>query len=533
MSKTGLKTFVFSFGLTLSAILGIDKAFFYTPETSKEALKIPRKNITLFFNHTHPIAVSSQTEPVDEVVLKTPEFKSEELKIAQSIPDFPDTFVVREDLLTPEKDEIPIQVSALENTVSSESPEMQFSDKQDMPDVPLVYSGTEKNIQSVGNAQKELPEEKNSQQEKSIAINADIPTSAKPIDEAQLMKQPVIIQGTRQIIKIDNLKEHREKTEKLKKDNASELDVLLAKKTEEIPLQDDKNVLKGKDKPQLPQNNQIASLGGEIPLAEAEKQAKSEAKAKENWQTMEERHQGENPWVVARGSRFVKNKQLLKEEFSSENAQKKADALLPQKKEEKSVKVAVQDNILIPIPQEILDEDNLVPTLGDDEVKDPPVKKVKKKAKSLFDSITSVFSKENKQKAIKNIKEKSDKNKKAGKQDDDFQILPTEIRLSFQPNKAEISGQTLRWVQAFAKKAADDDNVGLEIRIDGAKSFELQQRRLNLLYNILKLNGVPYQKINTLFVDREPNSFVMRTVKILKEKEIKEDNSWKKYYQKW
>ena len=290
------------------------------------------------------------------------------------------------------------------------------------------------------------------------------------------------------------------------------------------------------EKVEKPQNNQIASLEGDVSLAEAEEMIVKEEKKEKKWQTMSEKHQDENPWLVARGSKFVKNKQVLKEKFASETSQ--ILALEKNKISDKSAKVAVQDNLLIPIPQELLDEDNLVPDLGNNKEKETIVKKEEKvekkeKNKSFLDNITSVFSKENREKAIKNLKAKG--NKLLSKQEEiKAPILPTEIRLSFQPNRAEISGPTLRWIQAFAKKVVEDESVGLEIRIDGSRSFELQQKRLNLLYNILTANQVPYQKINTLFVEREPNSFVVRTVKILKaDQQQKEDDNWKKYYQKW
>ena len=90
-------------------------------------------------------------------------------------------------------------------------------------------------------------------------------------------------------------------------------------------------------------------------------------------------------------------------------------------------------------------------------------------------------------------------------------IMPTEMRLSFQPNRAEISGQTLRWIQAFAARAANNPEIGIEIRIDGTSAMELQQKRLNLLHNILTNRGVEYSKINTIFTNREPNSFILRT----------------------
>ena len=70
----------------------------------------------------------------------------------------------------------------------------------------------------------------------------------------------------------------------------------------------------------------------------------------------------------------------------------------------------------------------------------------------------------------------------------------------------------MRWIQAFATKAAEAPNIWLEIRIDGTNSTALQQRRLNLLYNILTNKGVDYSKINTVFTTREPNSFILRTL---------------------
>ena len=49
MNKTGLKTFVCSFVFTLSAMVTVDRVFFYAPETA-ETVIIPRKNIALFFS---------------------------------------------------------------------------------------------------------------------------------------------------------------------------------------------------------------------------------------------------------------------------------------------------------------------------------------------------------------------------------------------------------------------------------------------------------------------------------------------------
>lgn len=517
MNKTGLKTFVCSFVLTLSAILSADRAFFYTPKT-EETIKIPRKNIALFFSRPHPQTYSSQIEPVHKVALKTPEFEPEELKIAQNVPTLPKELIVSNVSLLPEREEIPLQIETAPA----------ISDAEPVADVPLIYAGVEKKSQSLGSAQKELPPPE--AQEKPVQLAA----AEKPAEEVDLLTTPMVIKATKQIIKIDNLKKRQERLQAQAEEKEKALET--ASVEESIPLQKfDEQPVQVTDKDEPPAN-QIASLSENISLPEAEEAVSAEAEEQpRQWQTMAEKHNDETPWVVARGSKYIKNKQLLKEDFASDAAQKKADGLIAAKKTDnaKTAKVAVQDNILIPIPRELLDEDDLVPDISNDKSrKAPPKPQKKEKDSSFLDSITSVFSKENREKAIKNIKAKSEK--LLGTEEAHPPILPTEIRLSFQPNRAEISGQTLRWIQAFAKKAVDEKSVGLEIRIDGSKSFELQQKRLNLLYNILTANDVPYQKINTVFVDREPNSFVVRTVKIVSGREAqKEDDRWKKYYQKW
>lgn len=533
MSKTGLKTFVFSFAFTLSAVLGVDRAVFRAPELSKEELKIPRKNIALFFSKPYPVTTSS-IEPVHKTELKTLKVEPEELKIAKNIPTLPENMIIKDDLFAPEDENIPLLVEKISPEEKAPIISITKEDEEELSDVPLLYAGVEKEVTPLNNAQKIVGETV-------VPEKEDIKVAmSETVIDMEKISQPVVIKGTRQIIKIDNQKKKAAKEQLKPKEAVSEkqIDVANAKEKEEIPLfmkHREENIIE-QEKVEKPQNNQIASLEGDVSLAEAEEMIVKEEKKEKKWQTMSEKHQDENPWLVARGSKFVKNKQVLKEKFASETSQ--ILALEKNKISDKSAKVAVQDNLLIPIPQELLDEDNLVPDLGNNKEKETIVKKEEKvekkeKNKSFLDNITSVFSKENREKAIKNLKAKG--NKLLSKQEEiKAPILPTEIRLSFQPNRAEISGPTLRWIQAFAKKVVEDESVGLEIRIDGSRSFELQQKRLNLLYNILTANQVPYQKINTLFVEREPNSFVVRTVKILKaDQQQKEDDNWKKYYQKW
>lgn len=542
MNKTGLKTFVFSFGITLSVILGVDRVIFSTPKYDKDIVKIPRKNITLFFNSSSPVVDYLQAEPVQRVSLDAPSLKQEELEIAYNIPQLTDDMLVNAESLVIEDDDIPLQEESVVNLAdASESVDVE---QLDSSDVPLSRSNEEENdIENVlSDASQVVIEQDGELEEQQIIEAEEIKEVSTEIAHSEdLLSKPIIIKGTRQIIKIDNLKA---KQEKQKNKDIKDNNILLAHKINALRQEDEGFESLEEEDSAVADVNQVASLTENVSLVKEEKDIAEdkEEKPKKKWQTMAEKQQEENPWVVARGSKFVKNKQVLKEEFSSELAQDKANIILSRKDSvDKNVKLAVQDNILIPIPKEILNEDNLIPSLGDDFLEKAEKKKTVKKESvkkdgSFLDSIASVFSKENREKAIKRLKEKSGSIIKGSEHEEDekIQILPTEIRLSFQPNRAEISGQTLRWIQAFAKKTVDEKDVGLEIRIDGSRSFELQQKRLTLLYNILTTNGVAYDKINTLFVDREPNSFVVRAVKMLNGGETKKEvDGWKKYYQKW
>lgn len=49
MKKTAFKTFVCSFVFSLFILFTINGLFFYTPEATSQNVKIPSKNISLFF----------------------------------------------------------------------------------------------------------------------------------------------------------------------------------------------------------------------------------------------------------------------------------------------------------------------------------------------------------------------------------------------------------------------------------------------------------------------------------------------------
>lgn len=239
---------------------------------------------------------------------------------------------------------------------------------------------------------------------------------------------------------------------------------------------------------------------------------------------------------------------------------------------EHETKLAYQmiENLLIPIPEDIKNDANLSPDLSvapapkektaQKAAETPlqtkmPVKeekpnkktelKDKDKESGLFKSIAGWFSSKSDDSANTSSKKTKKKKSKTGLtffqsdgsadiEEDSPSIMPAELRLSFQPNRAEISGQTLRWIHAFADNARDNDGVYIEIRIDGTSSFALQQKRLNLLSTILANRGVDFRKINIVFTSREPNSFIIRNIRFKDdEKAIIDGNNGNSYYQPW
>jgi len=271
----------------------------------------------------------------------------------------------------------------------------------------------------------------------------------------------------------------------------------------------------------------------------------------------------DSPWVMAKGNKYAKN-QAAVEAFSQKDEktnispqeeqqdqttvlkeepvveQTFIEPLLKEKSADKRLAYQMIQNILIPIPDDILNDGDLTPNLSDDSPNTNQSTKKKKAPKSdlnedekqsgLFRSISSWLGK-NKDTDLKNSKDIKNKDSKKSTIDtvkgkinsalgsvEDYQktgtnIMPAELRLSFQPNRAEISGQTLRWIYAFADNARDNDDVYIEVRIDGTSSYTLQQKRLNLLSSIFSSRGVDYRKINAIFTSREPNSFIIRNIR--------------------
>lgn len=324
----------------------------------------------------------------------------------------------------------------------------------------------------------------------------------------------------------------------------------------------------------------VSTIGGTSVSSETENAPTALASQEFKAQAQVETDKFSDPWdTAAVGNQYItKNKiatisQEHKAELAAIDKEKNSEA-----KSENETKIAykMMKNILIPIPEEIANDENLTPQLSyspknkkinaDLKNKQIAAEKLKKEqeeaeqrkeniteeqTKSLSDSITDWFAAAKTKEKVNIVKEEPRKietkettndynNEEEKKEESTFSkllglkkkkgtknILPSELKLSFQPNRAEISGQTLEWLRAFSQNAVKDDEVMVEIRIDGSGSYELQQKRLNLLYTIFANNGVNYEKINIIFTARDPNSFIIRNVKYALENNTQKTESKK------
>lgn len=293
----------------------------------------------------------------------------------------------------------------------------------------------------------------------------------------------------------------------------------------------------------------------------------------------DETFDSETPWAVAKGAPNVKNKRLLEDLSKQSETSLFTDEFTQAVREDEnlSYKVAekIKQSIIFPIPDEILNDENLTPTF----IHDKPKKETKTKKASprpvvsapkrdatnkinvpepkeestpkevsnennLLDSISSWFSDDNKtidtQNNISNppVKKAPPAYSSQGEKvftlpessNDDLasfyeslqetkkehvqrKIIPSELKLAFQPERAEISGTTLQWLKQFSEATLDGQTL-LQVRLDASTSTELQKKRLNLLYTIFMNNGVDLQKVDTVFLPTEPNTFIIRTIRI-------------------
>lgn len=547
MQKTGLKTFVYSFALSLSAIFTANGIYWHTRPSASQEVKIPSKNIMLFLRGNRDTP-STRPAPVKKIALTVlPEPRQQETPPAPS--SLQVVYQPEAEVIMADNDIIDFPLEIDHNIPDNAIRETEVRTKLVQNFDEVIHNPPPRA------AEKIIPRHSADKSEKAYQ---EAPVKSAP------QESPVL---TAELAVPAVLTAEDDKTGDTLRMAAAE-----SPEPEAIfPLEKTVDPLAQNAGAKVLRNaeaNRVALAGSNVPIKSmtSEKSAQHQepiANKSKSWEQMPRRDaladNGEDsPWVVAKGAVAPHNAMVAKEKYYQKDEAVIQKALnrepLDTTNADLQLASGTVQNLLIPIPEEILNDENLTPQLvssdkPDDIKKEIEVERklkeevrpekpliVKKEEKNepqpiepvkhqtpqeqkkgnILSSLSSIFSsssnvKESKQNTddddfISSIKKKFKGSRSRGK------IMPTEMRLSFQPNRAEISGQTLRWIQAFAGKAADDPAMSIEIRIDGTSGMELQQKRLNLLHNILTNKGVEYSKINTVFTNREPNSFIIRTI---------------------
>lgn len=602
MKKTAFKTFVCSFVFSLFILFTINGLFLHTPEIPSQDIKIPSKNISLFFTGAADNARAAHIRPIKKIALSIPQKEKKatiETVYAPASQPTPSPAAPQVDTHQKEPiqdnvpifDEIPLEI-AQEDVLPQKTELVSADFERIMNTPPSVYEATENSSQNIiplTKADEDVSEVNTS----SVSEIAPKQTPAAKEDaKTEHLPQPLIVASTENSKPLQLAS--RETTLEAKQDTPQNNTEAPKQKDIEqqllIPLQKDHNM---PDTPtfavaKAAEPNQIAMVNNSAPLnslltseEKAPNKAETNNSSPKEWKEMSEISGSDSPWVAAKGTKFPKNNKILESEYYKDADKVTLEAKGNSSSAGDEVKVAAEmvQNILIPIPEDILKEDNLVPQL-ESSAKGSKEKEEEEKAKQekiaedasspqknsdkpadkadeqknkeskggLLKSITSLFSSTTSQSENSDDKEEQASVEEHSNSFVDritgrirkssnkpTKILPAEMRLAFQPNRAEISGTTLKWIHAFANKVNSDRSVILEIRIDGTSSYALQQKRLNLLHNILTNKGVDYRKINTVFTTREPNSFIIRTVRINSniDRNPKENSDQAAYYQAW
>ncbi len=562
MFKTGLKTFAYSFVFSLSAIIAVNKAVSHDIP-SDDDIKIPHNNISLFLkentaplqgtnNQVKKIALikqkqdiesSSQTleiasRPLPEIVIQQ-EPENKDLAKKDIVPKAPEHEQIEFVPIAKKPAEPAIALEKRNKIKPTEPQKIQIAAAEVEREVPKAKETLLIPLQKINSAARSEKIAINSKAAESQVAMLNLEKPIKSVVAETENKKNESSEGANNKAEISGWQSMAEKKGEPTAERAPN-DVYKVTQVDII------------DTPQNENANTESKLNdGNSSEANSEQNAADD-----------------NKWIAAKGTKFPVNQNVLEQDYykQAQDTEKVSAVLsgepLPK---DKGTKVAgeIVQNILIPIPDDIINNKDLKPKLASDPINQPLEEEVSrreaaleedegsdipffvegeedknssevKEAGGILNSISSLFSTTEKaqiadseDKNIKSSEKKSENKIKKNK------ILPTEIRLSFQPNRAEISGNTLNWIQAFALKTKESDYNVLEVRIDGTSSFELQQKRLNLLYNILTNLGLEYRKVDPVFTSREPNSFILRVVNRGDNKEDIMGPVRAMYYRKW
>jgi len=89
--------------------------------------------------------------------------------------------------------------------------------------------------------------------------------------------------------------------------------------------------------------------------------------------------------------------------------------------------------------------------------------------------------------------------------------MPHEIRITFYPQESAFSGQTLKWIRAFAWAALQDPRLIVEVRASCAEA-DLQDARLKLVQGVLMGAGLSMHQIVVNYTNRPVDTMLLRAV---------------------
>ena len=571
MQKNNVKSFICSFLFSILAVCTVQKVFLHTK--SKE---VPEKSlnneigpkISLFAEHQKatvlPAIQKAKAEKTNEISKSNLEVA---IRISQNEPDAKEVPVVQPISPQEQKPSVPhtqtvsTDLNVAEEITFSEEEQKLLAEERNLDQTGIIYADIsdtrEKDTFDTADASlsEEIPlVEDNITVHSQISLQSEASASQVAMVGANTlinsMEDPDILAEEKNLAEADIKKSELGKMMSLS-DNTQE--------TDETPWE--VAVAASEDFSDMNKTETVEEYVEDSPwvIAKGNKYAKNQA-AVEAYNTLPIKDE-EVPEQIQEEIQTVPNEndvesesaELITNEQESENQSIMAEEttalhqtfnepLLKEKDNTSKLAYEMIQNILIPIPDSILNDTDMIPDLtsSPDDVRVKPKRVAvqkpdlseNEKQSGLFKSISSWFSKNKDEGKDLNDPNSKDKKEKTGafqnfkdkvysalgsvddyKNINDVSIMPAELRLSFAPNRAEISGQTLKWIYAFADNARDHNDVYVEVRIDGTSSYALQQKRLNLLSSIFASRGVDYRKINTVFTSREPNSFIIRNIR--------------------
>ncbi len=90
-------------------------------------------------------------------------------------------------------------------------------------------------------------------------------------------------------------------------------------------------------------------------------------------------------------------------------------------------------------------------------------------------------------------------------------LMPHEIRITFYPKASTFSGQSLKWIKAFALAALKDPRLVVELRASCAEA-DLQDARISLVKGALKSAGLSTHQIVVNYTNRPVDTMLLRAV---------------------